>query len=180
MGKALSFTGHRPNKLGGYSGPRAEKIQDTLYSHLINIIKRAYKNGFETFISGGALGIDQIAAAAAIYLKQEGLPIKLIIAKPFPSQACKWPQRSQAVLDWLCGLADDVINVSDDPYTPEKMQDRNKWMVLNSDAVCAVYNGGNGGTGNCVRFALSVHKPVLIINPYTLEEKWKLVPKQRF
>lgn len=180
MGKALSFTGHRPDKLGGYSGPKADEIQGGLYSHLIGVIKRAYENGFDTFISGGALGVDQIAAAAAVYLKQDGLPIKLIIAKPFPSQGCKWPQRSQAKLDWLCGLADEVVNVSDDPYTREKMQVRNEWMVDRADAVCAVYNGGNGGTGNCVRYAESKFLPILIIDPYTLQEKWRLPAKKKW
>lgn len=181
MGKALSFTGHRPDKLGGYSGPKAEKIQGDLFDTLTSVISRAWQNGFDAFITGGALGVDQIAAKAAISIRsQEECPLKVIVAKPFPSQSCKWPKKSQEIFDQLCSQADEVVNVSEDPFSREKMQIRNEWMVDRAAAVCAVWNGGNGGTGNCVKYARSVFRPILIVNPYTLTEKWELPPKQKF
>jgi uncharacterized phage-like protein YoqJ len=179
MGKTLCFTGHRPDKLGGFGGEKAKLIQDNLFAHLVRIVMRAANNDFDRFISGGALGVDQIAAEAVIHRKKNPayFNIQLIIAKPFPSQASKWPAHAVEVYDRICGKADTIVNVSEDPYTREKMQLRNEFMVNHSDAVIAVWNGGNGGTGNCVRYARSQFKPILIVNPYTLVEKWELPNK---
>lgn len=179
--KALSFTGPRPGKLGGFHGARAIVIQNNIRDRLVNVIIRAYNNGFDTFISGGALGVDQLAAAAVIHCRDElKLPIRLIIAMPFPSQAKAWPKHAQDYFHKLCDQADEVVIVSDDPYTREKMQARNEWMVNESYASCAVWGGGGGGTGNCVKYIRSEYKPVLIINPYTLVEKWELPGKVRW
>jgi len=178
MIKAVCFTGHRPDKLGGYYGERAEKIQNDVFDTLVDVITRAYNNGFHIFISGGALGVDQLAAEAVIHLRDEQkMPIRLVIAKPFPSQSCKWPKSAQNKFDILCEKADHVFNVSEDPYTPEKMTLRNEWMVNRSGCVVAVWNGCKGGTGNCVDYARKMYKPIHIINPYTLEERWELPGK---
>lgn len=183
MSKTLSFAGHRPGKLGGYAGDRATKIQQGIHERLLFVVERAYTNGFSTFISGGALGVDQIAARAVIEF-MDSLEIKteveLIIAKPFPSQGSNWPLYARDRFVELCKGAKAVINVSDDPYTSEKLQIRNEWMVNKSDAVIAVWNGGHSGTGNCVNYARSLYKPVLIINPYTLREKWEMNKKARW
>lgn len=177
MGKALCFTGHRPNKLGGYSGERAETIQSGIFEALVTAITNAVTSGFDTFISGGALGVDQIAAEAVLYVKEKHPDIKLIIARPFPSQSCKWPEYRQEGFKNMCNTADEVIDVSSDPFTPQKMQLRNEWMVDKSSAVIAVYNGGYGGTDNCIKYAQKKFKPILMINPYTLVKKWQLASK---
>jgi uncharacterized phage-like protein YoqJ len=178
MGKTLCFTGHRPDKLGGYIGAKALTIQHNLQDKIKDIIRRAYAKGFDTFISGGALGVDQFAATAVMELEEEGLPIKLIIARPFPSQACKWPEKSQKWFNVLCQSADEVIDVSPDPYEPAKMQTRNIWMVDHADAVVAVWNGGRGGTANCIEYAQSKFRPILFVNPYTLACAWDAKSKK--
>lgn len=182
MEKALSFSGHRPDKLGGFHGKRARTIQDGLLGHLARIVMRAADRGFTKFITGGALGVDQISGWAVLNRKKNPVysHIKLVVALPFPSQGCKWPQEAQDLFKKLCDQADSVIAVSEDPYTREKMQVRNEWMVDNSDACCAVWNGGNGGTGNYVRYVRSIFKPILIVNPYTLVEKWELPDKVKW
>lgn len=49
------FTGHRPDKLGGYGdNPLARKVKAALKEE----IERAAGRGFTTFISGGAVGVD--------------------------------------------------------------------------------------------------------------------------
>jgi uncharacterized phage-like protein YoqJ len=180
--KALSFSGHRPDKLGGFSGERAKAIQDGVFGALVHVVQRSLDHGFNTFITGGAIGVDQIAAEAVLHRKKNPVyaHAKLIIAKPFPSQGCKWPQHVQEYFKTLCDKVDQVLDVSEDPYTREKMQVRNEWMVNRSAACCAVWNGGNGGTGNYVRYARSIFKPILIVNPYTLVEKWELPDKVKW
>jgi len=53
-------------------------------------------------------------------------------------------------------------------------------MVDKADAVVAIYNGGHGGTGNCIAYARKQYKPVLVVNPYTLVEKWEMNKKARW
>ena len=123
-----------------------------------NILKKYYKLlinlGFNRFISGGALGVDQWAAEIVIELKIV-YDIKLIIAKPFPSQDSIWPLSSREHFKNICNQADEVINVSPDPYKNWKMQKRNQYMIDNSKIMIAVWNGLSGGTaGRALRVAL--------------------------
>ncbi len=48
------------------------------------------------------------------------------------------------------------------------MDKRNKWMVDNCDLLIAVWNGTSGGTANCVNYAKSINKQIIIINPNSL------------
>jgi len=180
MSKVLCFTGHRPNKLGGYEGERALSIQVPLQNRLVDIIRRAIESGFDEFISGGAVGVDQMAIEAVLFHKTRGAKIRLIIAKPFPSQASKWPGHVQEKFNRYCEQADHVTNISDDPYSLDKMQIRNEWMVDKSNAVVAIYNGGHSGTGNCIAYARKQYRPILVVNPYTLVEKWEMNKKARW
>ena len=163
MGKSICFTGHR--KIGG--AYVSSLVNNRVYPAISAAIARAAARGFGRFISGGALGVDQIAAQAVV-----DLGLELAIARPFPSQSCKWPQQSRAVLDRLCAAAASVIDVSPDPYSPRKMQVRNQWMVDQADVVIAVFDGQPGGTANCVTYAREQRKRVLVIDPASLLERW--------
>jgi len=154
------FTGHRPNKLGGYKIPNP--IYNRVRSYLDQAIDRALQRGVDTFISGGALGVDQWALDL-LYTKRPAVG-RIIVAKPFPEQACKWPLRCIKSYDSLIQQADAVIEVSDGPYDPSKMQKRNIWMVDRSDIIIAVWDGSSGGTANCVNYAKSKNKEIWWIN----------------
>ena len=65
--QSVSFTGHRPNKLGGYD-EKCNKIVDIKNALLYDII-RAYEKGYTNFISGMAIGVDTWAAEAVIRLR---------------------------------------------------------------------------------------------------------------
>lgn len=180
-GKVLCFTGHRPDKLGGYAGPNAIHFQTRLHNYLVRVLIKAIHKDFKTFISGGALGVDQIAAEAVIELRKHTLyrKINLVIARPFPNQASKWPWHAQKRFSLIIEQADRIVDVSPDPYAPWKMQIRNEWMVNLSEVVIAVWNGvEKGGTWNCIQYAVKKQRDILIINPTTLEEKWLMKGEQ--
>lgn len=150
-------TGHRPDKLGGYSHEAKAKLvgvaNDWLdYQQQSKIVTRV--------ISGGALGWDQALAQAAL---DNNIPLTL--ALPFEGFECKWPRESQEYLHSLMNPA-DVMFVCEPGYAPWKMQQRNKWMVDNADRVVALWNGSSGGTANCVAYADKVHKPVVNLWSY--------------
>ena len=151
----VAFTGHRPNKLGGY------RLPNPTYVHVcqqIDSTLRALKP--DTVISGMALGIDQWAAHIAYRL---GIPF--IAAVPFVGQEKAWPIASQTTYQKLIKLAKEVVIVSEGEYAPIKMQIRNQWMVDHCDTLIAVWDGSAGGTGNCVKYAQSVNKNIVRINP---------------
>lgn len=161
--KTVCFTGHRPDKLGGFdpNNSLAKKVKESLQFSIIKCIE----NGYDTFISGGALGVDQWAAEIVISLKVKYPHIKLIIARPFPSQDKVWNPQSKKVFQEICSKADSVVDVSPDPYTAWKMQVRNDYMINNSSLVIAVYDGSEGGTGNAVKSAIKKNKTIITINP---------------
>lgn len=159
------FTGPRPKNI-----PRGS--EEWINSQLVKAIERAIKKGYKCFISGGAVGVDQMAARCVILARAFYPDVELTIARPFPSQDAVWPPHVKVKFKELLDAANQVIDVSEDPYTPQKMQIRNQWMVDHSHVVIAVSSRGPGGTWNCIKYALSKDKSVLRIDPLTKEVYW--------
>ena len=160
--KTVCFTGHRPDKLGGYDerNPLAEFVKDELR----RIVRSLITEGARKFICGGALGVDTWAAEIVLSLREEFPDIYLLIAKPFPSQAVRWNTDAITRFEFICSCANEVMNVNPDPYAVWKMQARNGWMVDHSDVVVCVWDGSKGGTANCHNYAQG-KKQLVIINP---------------
>jgi uncharacterized phage-like protein YoqJ len=165
LDKSVSFTGHRPNKLGGYNenNPIMRKVK----RDLDDLINRAINAGYFTFISGMALGVDIIAAEIVLKYKKADDRVKLIAAIPFEGQEGNWPTQSQERWKRVIEQTDEIVHVCEPGYAAWKMQKRNQWMVDNSSVVIAVWDGTKGGTGNCVNYAKKAkHQPKVIrINP---------------
>ena len=68
--------------------------------------------------------------------------------------------------------AKSVVFVSEPPYSAEKMQIRNRYMVDwlgdSTGLLIAVWDGSPGGTANCVNYAKLKCRPILRIDPSTL------------
>lgn len=153
----VAFSGHRPNKLGGYNLP------NPTYVYVCQQIeKKLLELKPDKVISGLALGVDQWAAHIAMKLK-----IPVLAAIPFEGQEKKWPPRSQRIYHKLLNKCDEKVYISPPGYTNSKMMLRNKWMVDQCDILIVVYDGGEGGTKNCLEYAQIVKKPeeIIIIKP---------------
>ncbi|MGL5441437.1 MAG: SLOG family protein [[Mycobacterium] stephanolepidis] len=156
----VAFTGHRPNKLGGY-GP--SPTQDLICDRLRLLLMRLKDSCASVVaISGMALGVDQWAAEIALDLK-----IPLIAAVPFAGQEKAWPSASQTIWDSLMRRASRIEIVSEGGYAKHKMQLRNEWMVDNCDMLIAVWDGTRGGTANCVAYAERVGRVTCFVDPRT-------------
>lgn len=182
-GRTLCFTGHRPNKLGGYD--ERNPTANTCKALLSRLLEKAYQQGFRKFISGMAIGVDTWAAEAVIELRKKHPDVKLIAAVPFPQQACAWPsyseQRWWQILRgcdelWLTNRDEETTmdaltmelqlkDAADQSMVSYWLNGRNQWMVDRSDCVLAVWNGSPGGTGNCVKYAQSKGKKIICVNP---------------
>lgn len=145
----IAGTGHRPDKLGGYT--------NEAFLKLVKIAEDWIKENNPTkVISGMALGWDQALAQASCNCN-----VPFIAAIPFKGQESAWSEKSQKYFNKLLKKAESIVYTSDGGYAPYKMQVRNKWMVDNSDALLAMWDGTNGGTYNCVSYAQSKDKKII-------------------
>lgn len=151
----VAFSGHRPDKLGGYNLPNPTYV--SVCQKLEAILKELKP---DKAISGMALGIDQWAANICIKL---GIPF--IAAIPFIGQERVWPAESQRIYKILLVRAAEQHIVCEGGYAAQKLQIRNEYMVDNADLVVTVWDGSPGGTGNCVAYAEKVKKPIHRIIP---------------
>lgn len=145
----LAATGHRPNKLGGYS----QSAQEVLHKLATNFLLESKP---DKIISGMALGWDMAWARAAQRL---GIPV--IAAVPFAGQESIWPVESRRAYVEVLNKCADVVYVCEQGYAPWKMQIRNQWMVDNCTSLVALWNGTEGGTANCVKYAEKMYKPII-------------------
>lgn len=144
----IAATGHRPDKSGGYGAAADQRRRDLAFDYLAERRPRYV-------ISGMALGWDTAFAEAAYNL---GIPF--VAAVPFRGQDSRWPEHSRQVFRALLAVAAEVVIVSPGLYTAYAMHRRNEWMVDRCDRVCALWDGSDGGTGSCLKYARKMGKPI--------------------
>lgn len=162
MSKLVAFTGHRPDKLGGY-GPQGEPIREAISAWLFDrmLVLKGLNPDLQA-ISGMALGFDLMAFSVCALL---GIPVHAYV--PFVGQELKWPQQSQNMYRGLLTRAASVYHVNQSRGADmtmaqiiAAMQARNEAMVDHSDLLIACWNGSRGGTGNCVSYAIKQQREI--------------------
>ena len=148
------FTGHRPERLGM---PESEVI-----SSLNKEIRAAVADGFQTFISGMARGVDLWAAESVLALRDEGAAVRLICASPYRGFESRWSWEWQ---ERYCRVMEraDLVRFICPGYSGDCFQRRNQWMVDHSARVIAVYNGQPSGTRNTIEYARRCEVPVVLL-----------------
>lgn len=149
----VAMTGHRPEKI--------KASQDEMEEYLIEaftFLKADY------IIQGMASGIDLWSARAAYHAG-----IQFECAVPWKGHR---PRKEDAP-DYYRALdfADKVtyVNDSEEYLGPWLYQRRNEYMVDNAENVLAVWDGTNGGTKNCVDYALKIKAPTWRLDPNNLK-----------
>lgn len=143
----VAGTGHRPEKLGGYSDQVLDRLTALAYAYLVRVEANHV-------ISGMALGWDTALCIAALDL---GLPVTTAI--PFRGQEHRWPHSSKKMYYNLLSQCAETVVVSSGGYSAASMQRRNIWMVNHCDRIVALWDGSSGGTGNCIQYADKVGCP---------------------
>lgn len=146
------FTGHRPEKLN--CGEEKVKIL------LTAAIKQAVADGFTTFITGMARGVDLWAGEVVLQLKRENQNIKIVAASPYKGFEARWSPAWQNLYNAILAKADVVCFICP-RYSKGSFQIRNEWMVNRSSRVLAFYNGEPGGTQNTICYAEKCGVPVV-------------------
>ena len=115
-------------------------------------IDRLIRLGVTTFISGGAVGFEQIAASLVIIKKETGFPVRLILAVPYRGEEASWSMRERRLFRNLMNDADDAVYLSK-TYSKKCMDKRNRYLVDNSaHCICAMLDE-NGEVGRTVQYA---------------------------
>lgn len=185
----IMVTGHRPDKLGdAYDimhpinicmGKRMREVVMTLSGY--DFDKKEFRDDeVYTLISGMALGVDTIWALVALKLKRQ-YPgkFRLECAIPCLDQEKRWRKEHQKRYHDILKQADEVIYVTDKPYTPNCMQLRNEYMVDSCDYLYGIWDGSEGGTKNCLEYAQSKNVLMYIEDPTPWIEKYHYQQKRR-
>jgi len=158
------FTGHRPQAKCMYGFNMRDERYQLLYKKLTEVIKLCICDyDIRNFISGGALGVDQMAFWCVHKIKNI-YSVKNILALPFEKQDSVWTMEQKYWYRKMLEKADEIIFVDTSEryqikdtiigeYHKAKLQKRNEFMVDNSRITIAVWDGSKGGTMNCVRYA---------------------------
>ena len=139
----VAFTGHRHLKYGD-----VESSLIKLHSDFPDAM----------WITGGAYGLDSHAARFAL---DHSIPLWLVL--PFPAKilCAKWP--SGDARDLLFRSVKDCtkLSVVSPVFSMGTYQLRNEFMVDAADVLAAFFDGSQGGTANCVRYAQRVGKKII-------------------
>ncbi len=138
------FTGHRDLNIQTLKAAESElkRLIALLASHRVR-----------TFITGGALGFDTLAAASVINLRRTAYPdIRLVLALPCPEQANRWSAANRALYRDLRENADEVCMVSQQ-YSPGCMQKRNQYMIDRSSYLISYVARPSGGSFATLQYA---------------------------
>lgn len=174
----VCFTGPLPHNLYGYEHdsyiPMVESFK--------NIVTTCIGNGYNTFITGGAQGVDQLAFWAVNRVKTDNSPfIGNVMYIPFAGQERRWRDTglfSKSEYNLAKQYATDVVFVSEPPDFDDKqaissaMLRRNRAMVDASAFVIGVYhndNWANGdrtdpGTAYTLKYAMKQGRHVMVLN----------------
>jgi uncharacterized phage-like protein YoqJ len=166
--KKACFTGYRPEKF-------PFKLDDTsvdfqiLKSRILKTLESLINDDCKFFYSGMAMGFDIIAAETVLYFRGKIPNINLICVIPFEEQEKAYSQAWKNRYNFILQACDEVILLSKE-YHNGCYQNRNKFMVDNSDYVVTGYDGQAGGTRNTLLYAQKKKRTIVNINTSYLSE----------
>ena len=140
MEHTACFTGHR-----SYQGDYDEALREA--------VRSLYDEGYRTFMCGMAVGFDLSAGEAVLDLGSELTDIRLVAVVPFEGAELKFDMSDQERFHTILRRADKVITLAP-RYSVEVYSVRNNFLVDNSSATIAYFDGSKGGTAYTVRRAI--------------------------
>lgn len=149
------FTGHR-----SYDGSRNLELEGA--------IRELYALGYRNFLCGMAIGFDIEAAEIALALRQELAGLKVLAITPFDGMQRRFPEEWKSRFERIIAEADEAITLAP-KYSVEVYAVRNNFLVDNSSACIAYFDGSTGGTAYTVRRA--VKGLLRLINIYNNPQK---------
>ena len=153
------FTSHRPEKL--------HCTESTAICALESAIISAYTEGYRTFLTGMARGVDIWAAEVVLREREAHRDVRLICALPHLGFQTRWEQSWRRRYEAILAAADLVKTISP-TYSKGAYQRRNEWMVDHSSLVIAFFTGCPGGTANTIAYAREQGISICLIGEATI------------
>jgi uncharacterized phage-like protein YoqJ len=129
----------------------AEQV-GAILANLEKEIERLIKSGVTTFISGGTVGFEQIAASVIALKKEMGYDVRLVMALPGPGQETPWNEQERRHFRNLLAAADAVEYVSD-TFSDKDIKKRDRYMIDRSAYCICALPDDRRSTGQTVRYA---------------------------
>ena len=153
--KVCAFTGHR-------------KIEDRhkgrIDGLLLRAISFAYDNGCRTFVTGGALGFDTLAAREIIRFRMSHPDVRFVVVLPCKNQSDSWSASQVNMYEYTLLNADEIEYVSDE-YTDGCMKERNARLADMCDMLIAYVSRPYSGSAQTVRMASAAGKVIYNLYP---------------
>lgn len=158
----LGFSGHRPQKLGGY--PKYEEYLPHLVALAKGCIDRFGDGNSVQVITGMALGWDTAAGLAAIEME-----LPLIAALPCYDYQKSWPKSTDRDrYHYILSHCHTIWIGSQGGYSYQGLINRNELIVANSNKVIFLWDKNpKGGTYNCWNYAQSINR-----QPFNVWGSW--------
>ncbi|MDO4493988.1 MAG: SLOG family protein [Clostridia bacterium] len=149
--RRCAFTGYRPLKMPFEYDEQCDLALD-FKKRLRETLEVLILQGYTHMISGGAQGMDLMAAETVLDLRERYPHVTLEMAVPFEAQAEKWDADYRA--RWQrCIDGADMITVLSHEYHRGCMYARNRYLVTQADLLLACYDGLEGGTRKTIDYA---------------------------
>jgi uncharacterized phage-like protein YoqJ len=100
-----------------------------------------------------AIGFDLAAAEVALTLRHELKGLSIVAVVPFEGMQLRFPKSQRALFEQITQEADEIVTLST-TYSPSVYATRNNFLVDNSSACIAYFDGTKGGTAYTVRRAV--------------------------
>ena len=113
-----------------------------------------------------AVGFDLAAAEVALKLRNEFADIEVVAVVPFEGMKSRFSASQRRLFDEVLSEANKVITIASS-YSTSVYAQRNNYLVDNSSACIAYFDGSKGGTAYTVRRAIKglLHLINLYHNP---------------
>ena len=134
------FSGHRT-----YDGSRNEE--------LARVVRELYALGYRNFLCGMAVGFDIEAAEVVLALRQELAGVRVVAVVPFEGMQKGFSEEWKSRFEHIIAEADEVVTLAT-KYSVEVYTVRNNFLVDNSSACIAYFDGSKGGTAYTVNRAV--------------------------
>lgn len=160
--KTCCFTGNRPSNLPWKYNEDCEFCK-AFKNDLRCVLEALISCGFNTFISGMAMGVDIIAAEIVLELKEKYSDIKLECAIPCLNQTKGWGKDYKIRYENILSKANKVTYVSSVDYFAGCYNKRNEYMVNNASIVVAGMFTIGKGTKSTIEYAKKKGRKVIIL-----------------
>ena len=160
--KKACFTGYRPEKFS-FKLNNSDIDFQKMFSRIKRTLEALIEDDCKIFYTGMAMGFDILCAECVLELRQKHKDIQLICALPYEKQDSGYPIDWQQRYKYVLKKCNQKVIISEE-YHKACFQQRNMYMVDNSDFVICWYDGKSGGTRNTLKYAQKKSRTVININ----------------